>query len=66
MRIIIKTIYENANEEWLEWWLSNLDTLPSNHKVTEALRKTGKAIFESKDPSSDVIGRTEYEIIREE
>lgn len=60
MKIIIKTTYENVNDEFLDNWLSQVGALPELHDVQADLRNGGKAVFVSKDPDSDCVGKTEY------
>jgi len=62
MKLIITTVYENVDEKWLKWWLSN--RIPEIGLVNELI-ENGEAIYISSDPSSKVIGKTEYQILKE-
>lgn len=56
MKLEIKTVYENVDQHWLEWWIEN--NAP-NYGVD---LKSDKPVFpielKSKDPTSNVIGTT--------
>jgi hypothetical protein len=52
-----------VDREWLDWWLKRLaneEVMPGSTTIVEELRECGYAVFSSKDPSSEVVARTEY------
>lgn len=67
MEMIITTTYSNIDQEWLDWYLKRLaneEALPGSTLIIKDLKSCGQAAFTSKDPTSDVIATTEYEIIK--
>lgn len=64
MRVIVTSTYENVDSEWLEWWLNRIAKFPENVEVVRELREGNTAAFSSKDPSSQVVATTTYEVQR--
>lgn len=67
MKVVITSVYENVNQEWLDWYISLLkDTprLPGCRSIAQELKESDKAMFKSKDPSSEVEATTYYEVVR--
>jgi hypothetical protein len=68
MRVRIETVFDNVDQTWVDWWLERLKTnpnMPGAALVVEKLKKKGLASFESKDPDSEVIACTMYEIVKD-
>lgn len=64
MKVIVTSVYENVDQEWLEWWLLRIGTLRENERVVRELREGKVSAFSSKDPSSAVVATTTYEVVR--
>lgn len=67
MELQITTTYENINQEWLDWYyrrLANEEVLPGSTSIVKELKIYGNASFVSKDPSSDVVAITEYQVTK--
>lgn len=65
MRVTVETIYENVDQEWLDWWLRRLakaNHMPGSTAIVEELKESGCACFASKDPTSDCTAKTTYRI----
>lgn len=65
LKLTITTTYENVDQEWLDWWfdrLANEQVMPGSTVIVEELKECGHAVFTSKDPDSDVIGSTAYQV----
>ena len=65
MKVVITTTYENVDQEWLDWYLKRLamsEVLPGSMSLTEKIQNDGFAEFSSKDPESDVVATTKYEV----
>lgn len=63
MRLEIKTVFENVDQEWLDWYLARLENeevLPGSTLIVKQLKEIHHAAFSSKDPSSDVVATTSY------
>lgn len=64
MKFIIETVYENVNQEWMDWWLAQ--PKPKELKQSmEALSRNGNAFFISKDQTSEVKATTTWEVSNE-
>ena len=61
MRIILQTIYEPVNEEFIEWYLLNLES-NGRMNVAKDLKANGRAEMKSKDPTSGTWGETVWRI----
>lgn len=67
MKVIVTSTYENVDKEWLDWWLKRLaaaEVMPGSMSIVSELIKNGSAKFISRDPTSDVVATTKYEVIR--
>lgn len=67
MKFEIKTVFENVDDEWLEWYfnrLANEEVVPGSTKVIQTLRNNDFAFFSSKDPTSNVTATTYYSVER--
>lgn len=67
MKMRIETVYENVDQEWLDWYLKRLaneQVLPGSNVIVEELKECGHAVFSSKDPSSDCVATTTYEVLK--
>lgn len=67
MKVIITSTYENVDQEWLDWYLrrlANENVLPGSTWIASDLKVFGKAEFSSKDPQSEVVATTKYEVIK--
>lgn len=65
MKVIVTSTYENVDQEWLDWWLERLSVhspLPGGREAASTLQSETFSSFSSKDPTSDVIATTTYEI----
>lgn len=65
MKLSIETVYENFDQEWLNWYLNRLsqsEELPGSDTITQELKETGHAVFASKDPESKCFATTTYRI----
>lgn len=68
MKVIIETKYENADQEFVDWYLERLaveEVIPGSTTISEELKESGHAVFVSKDPTSEVVATTTYRIIKE-
>jgi hypothetical protein len=61
MKLKITTEYTNVTQEWLEWWYSNPKP-PEVENAMAVLKTIRIAVHVSKDPTSNVIGKTIYEV----
>lgn len=69
MRVEIKSVYENVDEAWLEWWLKRLEhneVMHGSRVIVQELKDCGDATFSSKDPTSPVVATTYYKIEKNE
>lgn len=67
MKVVITTTYENVDQAWLGWWVGRLESsegILGSVKVASTLLREGRAEWSSKDPTSEVIATTKYEVIR--
>lgn len=63
MYVKVVSIYNNVDDEWLEWWLKRMENeqvMPGCKKIIKELRGKGYARFSSKDPTSKVEAVTTY------
>lgn len=58
MKLIIKTVYENVDYHWLSWWI---ETMGPGYGIRSI--KDLPCSFENNDPTSEVTGKTEFELI---
>lgn len=65
MRIVLKTVYENVNEDWLAWYIKNLKQggVPISF---DEFKKGEVCSFSSKDPTGPVVATTSYQVEREQ
>ncbi len=63
MKFIITTVYENVDEGWMQWWLSQPKP-PEVQKPMEDLKEKGYEAHVSKDPTGPAMGTTTWRIIR--
>lgn len=65
MRLRIETVYENVDQQWLDWYLNrlaNAQVMPGSTMISEELKECGHAVFSTKDPNSYCVATTTYEI----
>ena len=65
MKLIIKTVYDNIDNQWLQWYLDRLENsnvLPGSMSISKKLARDGNAEYLSKDPTSNTTAITTYEI----
>lgn len=68
MKIKVTTIYESVDQQWLDWYLKRLsdpEAFPGAMQIAKDLEEYGQASFSTDDPTSKVIGTTEYLIVRD-
>lgn len=63
MKVRIETVYENVDRKWLKWYLKRLRTEGGLPIVAEELEECGHAVYASKDPTSDVMATSTYEVV---
>ena len=61
MKVVVTTVYNNVDEEWLTWYCEQLKATLHDGLI-KSLRDHGRATLESKDPTSKVVGKTVYEV----
>ena len=62
----ITTEYSNVDQAFLAWYyerLANEEVMPGSTVIVEELKECGHACFTSKDPDSNVVATTTYEVI---
>lgn len=67
MRLEIKSVYENIDQDWLNWWVDRMKKeapMPGVDVIVDELIETGDAVFASKDPTSPSIATTYYKLDR--
>jgi hypothetical protein len=65
MKLIINTVYENVDAEWLGWWLENTDFRNRLPNKAEDLLNGDYCEFTSKDKTSEVRAKTTYKLDRD-
>lgn len=65
MRITVETVYENADEAFVAWWIARLKEqgIPVD---TKALELGHKVMLMSRDPEGRTRARTFYQIHRDD
>lgn len=63
VKIVLKTIYENVDGDFLAWYIKQLK---SEHVPIDFddFENGEKVVLQSKDPTSEVIGTTTYQVLR--
>ena len=68
MKFVITTTYENVDQDFMDWYYDRLTSqeshLPGAAEIVEELKACGYAAYASKHPTSDVVGTTEYQVIK--
>lgn len=63
MKLIIETVYDNIDQDWLDWYCDRLDIAEVPIDISKF--KIGLGVsFSSKDPTSEVIATTSYGLIK--
>jgi len=60
--LVVTTTYSNIDGPWLAWYIERLAQHPDLKAQARSLLETGTAVLENKDPTSQVSGKTVYEI----
>lgn len=55
MKLVLTTVYENVDQDWLDWWLAEFGRRYGAKSLPHTLT--------SKDPTSDVVGTTTIEVV---
>ena len=61
--MIVKTTYEPIDKEWLNWYIARLAKHPEHIGTAADIQNNGDAVYITKDPTSETIGTTIYEVI---
>jgi hypothetical protein len=63
MKLQLTTTYENVDHHWLKWWI---ETNGPNYMMSDVTdRPIFPVEFVSKDPTSEIVGKTKIELIEE-
>lgn len=67
MILKITTIYSNVDQEWLDWYLDRLKLSEDENLINIGieLSEGNDCGFTTRDPTSKVVGRTEYQLTKD-
>jgi hypothetical protein len=68
MRLAITTVYENIDQEWLEWYMARIrredNFVYQGERIFQQLKDTDQAIVHSNDPNGNAKATTTYRVYR--